>query len=64
MVMSGLERAEGVRPAFTLEYGPEGTYKGTLVLDDREWTSVNADMSVVWVDLWTRYFSPFQGCRR
>ena len=59
MVMSGLERTEGVRPAFTLEYGPEGIYKGTLVLEDREWTSANVDMSVVWVDLWSEYFSHF-----
>jgi len=57
MVMSGLRRAAGVSPAFTLEYGPEGTYKGTLLLEGREWTSAGKDMSVVWTDLWTRYFT-------
>lgn len=56
-VMSGLAREEGVYPAFTLERGPEGTYKGTLATDTEEWTSAGQDMAVVWASLWTRFFS-------
>ena len=58
MVMSGLKQAVGTYPAFTLEYGPkEGTYKGTLATEDREWIAAGQDIAVVWTDLWTRYFS-------
>lgn len=55
--MSGLVQAEGVYPAFILEYGPEQTYQGTLSLQDKQWTSANKDLSVVWTNLWTRFFT-------
>jgi len=57
MVLTGLEQRGGDAPAFTLEYGPEQTYKGRLVTADNEWSGAAKDMSVVWFRLWTRYFS-------
>ena len=57
VIMSGLQRVDGAYPAFTLESGPEGTYKGTLVTVDGEWTSADKDLGIVWANLWTRFFS-------
>ncbi|BCS87004.1 hypothetical protein [Pseudodesulfovibrio sediminis] len=60
MLLTGLESAGDVFPAFTLEKTAEGTYKGHLVVEDREWVSINKDMAVVWFDLWSKYFSRTQ----
>lgn len=58
MVLSGVEQAVDVYPAVTLEYGPKkGTYKGTLVTEDREWGAAGKSLSMVWTDLWVRYFT-------
>jgi len=57
MVMSGLEPAGEVQPSFSLERTAEGTYKGLLSMDGNEWRSANKDMSVVWVQLWTHFFT-------
>ncbi|WP_319466647.1 hypothetical protein [uncultured Pseudodesulfovibrio sp.] len=57
VTLTGLQPEEGVQPAFTLEYGPEKAYKGRLVLDDREWMSINKDMTALWFELWARFFN-------
>lgn len=60
ITMTGLELEDDIRPAFVLEYTKEKAYKGRMVLDNREWLSINKDLAVVWVDLWSRYFGQSQ----
>lgn len=60
ITMTGLELEENTYPAFFLEYTEEKAYKGRMVLDNREWLSINKDLAVVWVDLWARYFNQSQ----
>ena len=57
MTLSGIQAEQGVLPAFSLESGPEGTFKGRLELDNREWVTINKDMTVVWFELWSRFFN-------
>lgn len=57
ILLTGLEPAADVKPAFTLERTDEGKYKGRLVLDDREWLAIDEDMAKVWFDLWPRFFT-------
>ncbi len=56
ITMTGLELKDDMYPAFSLEYTKEKAYKGRMVMDNREWISINKDLSAVWVDLWARYF--------
>ncbi|NDV19787.1 hypothetical protein GO013_10180 [Pseudodesulfovibrio sp. JC047] len=60
VTLTGLELEETVFPAFSLEYTKENAYKGRLVLENREWLSINKDLAVVWVDVWSRYFGQSQ----
>nr|WP_321257076.1 hypothetical protein [uncultured Pseudodesulfovibrio sp.] len=60
ITMTGLELEENTYPALFLEYTKEKAYKGRMVLDNHEWLSINKDLSVVWVDLWARYFNQSQ----
>lgn len=60
ITMTGLELEDGTYPAFFLEYTKEKAYKGRMILDNREWLSINKDLAVVWVDLWARYFDQSQ----
>lgn len=57
MIMTGVRQSAGAYPAFTLEYGPEDTYKGTLVRKDGEWVYAGKDLAIVWTSLWNRYFA-------
>ncbi len=57
IALTGLQLDQNVMPSFALEPGPEKTYKGRLVLDDREWVAINKDMTLLWIDLWGRFFT-------
>lgn len=57
MTLTGISLTADIQPAFTLEPGPEGTFKGRLMFDDREWVSISKDMSAVWFELWAKYFT-------
>jgi len=57
VTLSGLQVENLTSPSFTLSLGPEKTYKGVLVNEGHEWVAMNKDMSVVWFDLWARFFT-------
>jgi hypothetical protein len=57
VTLTGIQVGGAPFPSFTLEVGPKKTYKGHLVLEGHEWTVVNKDMSVVWFELWGRFFT-------
>ena len=57
VTLTGIQVVDGILPSFVLKEGPEKTWKGKLILDDREWIATNKDMSVVWFDLWAHYFT-------
>lgn len=57
MTLTGIALSSEAQPAFRLESGPEGTFKGHLSFDGREWVVVNKDMANVWFDLWAKYFT-------
>lgn len=63
LTLTGIQVVQGVFPSFVFEPGPEKTFKGRLELEDQEWMSINKDMSVVWFDLWGRYFNKSEGSR-
>lgn len=56
VTLTGIQIEENVAPSFALEAGPESTYKARLVVDDRDWVSMNKDMTKVWFELWAKYF--------
>ena len=57
VTLTGLQVGGAAYPSFTLGAGPENTYKGHLVLEGHEWVAANKDMSVVWFELWGRFFT-------
>ena len=57
VALSGLQLADAAYPSFALKSGPEKTYRARLVLEDREWVANGKDMSVVWFELWERFFT-------
>lgn len=57
VTMMGLTLQDGVYPTLAMERGPENTYRGTLLADGRDWSFSDKDMSVVWTNLWSMYFS-------
>ncbi len=57
MTLAGIQNTPDLTPAFSIQAGPEGTFKGRLALDKQEWVSINKDMAKVWFDLWPHYFN-------
>jgi len=57
MTLTGIQAVQGASPTFVIEQGPKEIYKARFELDTREWVSTNKDMSVVWFELWSRYFN-------
>ena len=55
--LNGFEVQEGVLPEFRLEQGPKNKFKARLIFSDREWVSIQDDLSSLWFDLWGRHFS-------
>lgn len=56
MTLTGIRNTPDVFPSFYYEAGPEGTFKGRFETEDKEWTAVSKDISVVWFTLWNRFF--------
>jgi len=56
MTLTGIRNTPEIFPSFYYEPGPEGTFKGRFETEDKEWTAVSKDISVVWFTLWDRYF--------
>lgn len=57
VILTGVEPTEDGMPVFSLENGPEKTYKARLTTEDKEWLSIQKDLSVAWFNVWKRYFS-------
>lgn len=57
MTLTGVRQSPETYPHFVLEIGPEQSYRGRLVFDEREWTAVDKSLTMVWFDLWRRFFS-------
>lgn len=57
MNLTGIQQGADILPSFTLERGPEATFKGRFNMDDQEFVSINKDMSKVWFTLWAHYFN-------
>lgn len=57
MLMTGVVQTEGALPAFTLEPVEGKVYKARLETEDKEWMFINKNLTVVWVELWGRYFN-------
>jgi len=57
MMLTGVRPAQDAEPVFTLERGPENTYRAKLSSDGQEWVSQQKDMDVAWFNVWKRYFN-------
>ncbi len=57
ITLTGLQLEQDVLPSFSIEPGPEKTFKGRLESDKREWVAINKDMAAVWFSLWGQYFT-------
>ncbi|WP_162138608.1 hypothetical protein [Pseudodesulfovibrio piezophilus] len=60
MTLTGIRNTQGVLPSLKIENGPEGTFKGSLFSEKKEWAYINKDLSVVWFNLWGKYFHQSQ----
>jgi len=57
MTLTGVQPGNEALPAFTLERGPEHTFRAKLVTEEKQWASIQKDMSVAWYNVWKRYFT-------
>lgn len=57
MTLTGVRPGQEDLPLFTLEQGPENTYRARLTTDQQEWVSIQKDMDVAWFNVWKRYFN-------
>lgn len=56
MTLTGVQQGEVEYPVFSLEPGPEGTYKARLTTEEQAWDSIQKNLDVAWFNVWTKYF--------